>query len=301
MTTQDFLVSVIVASYNNERYIEDMIQSVLKQSYSNWELIITDDASPDNSNNIIEKHLTDSRIKLYKHKENKGAGAAFKTCMENSSGEIIAMLGADDALKHNALEVLLNEYRKNPDAAMIIGGLEKTDNNLILIGEQIIFNGFSEGINSILENGFAYGWDTFRHRKYILTEGFVEEQKRAVDQDLYFKMEEIGKLYFFNDCLYLYRENSFGISQNQNQYVAIKYHINAINNALKRRGLSKRYVRGFNKYLEDLYLGKALFAKNKGFYTRVVFFVFLSFFRNPFSKIDLKLKLLLYPFKFWKK
>ncbi len=294
------LVSIIVASYNNEQYLDDMIQSVINQTYTNWELIITDDASPDNSNKIIEKYLTDKRIKLFKHDENKGAGAAFKTCTDNVKGEIVAMLGADDALKPEALEVLVNEYKKKPDAAMIIGGLEHTDENLCTIDKQTIFGNLPNGVNSILENGYALGWDTFKIDYYKKTEGFTEEQKRAVDQDLYFKMEEVGKIYFIEKCLYLYRENENGISQSNNWLLALKHKINAIEKAIKRRGLRKRNIKVCNKYKHDFYLNSAIVQKKSKKYFEAVINVFKTFYLKPEKDIYLKLNILFKPLKFWK-
>ena len=294
------LVSVIVASYNNASYLDDMIQSVLQQTYSNWELIITDDVSLDNSNKVVEKYLIDERIKFFEHIENKGAGAAFKTCTENTKGEIIVMLGADDALKTNALEFIVKEYQIRPDATMIIGGLEHIDNNFNLIGKQTIFSGLPKGVNSILENGYALGWDTFKKDKYLETKGFVEEQKRAVDQDLYFKMEEVGKIYFISECLYLYRQNNNGISQGQNWLIALKYKIQAIENAIKRRNLKKREVKVYKKYKYELFINLAVNCKKEKKYLKAIQYVLKSNLYKPAKDTYLKLNIIFKPLKYWK-
>ena len=64
--------SVLIANYNNAKYIKKAIESVLKQTYKNWEIVIVDDASTDNSLEVIRPYLKDKRIKLVKHKENQG-------------------------------------------------------------------------------------------------------------------------------------------------------------------------------------------------------------------------------------
>ena len=74
-----------MASYGNDRYIEVAIKSVLFQTYPYWELLIVDDCSTDNSNEIAEKYLNDNRIKLIHHKFNQGYGGALKTAAENAS------------------------------------------------------------------------------------------------------------------------------------------------------------------------------------------------------------------------
>ena len=68
------LFSVLIANYNNARYIEESIESVFNQTYSNWEIIIVDDDSNDNSIKLLEKFKNEDRIKIYKNEENKGCG-----------------------------------------------------------------------------------------------------------------------------------------------------------------------------------------------------------------------------------
>ncbi len=256
------LISVIVASYNNGLFIETMIRSILKQSYLNWELIITDDCSPDNSNVIIEKYLDNPRIKLYKHQQNRGVGAAFRTCTDNAKGTIVAMLGADDALKPNALQTIVEKHLEYPDASMIIGGLELVDSALTPKNQQLVFPGFPAGVESVLENKGATGWDTFKLDKYRQTTGVDVNLKRAVDQDLYYKLEEVGEIIFIDDCLYLYRENPNGVSQGINGLIAYQYNCTAMLNAYKRRKSNKTVknisVSQKNQILSHYYFQEAI-------------------------------------------
>jgi len=91
------LVSVIMPSYNSSEYITESIESVINQSYQNWELLITDDCSNDNTQKIVKEYcITDKRIKLFINKENGGAGVARNNSIENASGRFIAFLDADD-------------------------------------------------------------------------------------------------------------------------------------------------------------------------------------------------------------
>ena len=94
---KDPLVSVIMPAYNAEKYISESIESVLTQSYQNWELLITDDRSNDNTQQIVEEYCArDKRIKYFINKENGGAGVARNNSIENASGRFIAFLDADD-------------------------------------------------------------------------------------------------------------------------------------------------------------------------------------------------------------
>ena len=94
---KDPLVSVIMPAYNAEKYISESIESVLTQSYQNWELLITDDRSKDNTQQIVEEYCArDKRIKLFINKENGGAGVARNNSIEKAEGRFIAFLDADD-------------------------------------------------------------------------------------------------------------------------------------------------------------------------------------------------------------
>ena len=98
------VISVITASYNYENYISDTIKSVLAQTFSDWELIIVDDASSDNSVNIIKSFLDDKRIKLICHDKNKGLSETLKTGLKYAQGEWIAFLESDDILTPDCLK-----------------------------------------------------------------------------------------------------------------------------------------------------------------------------------------------------
>ena len=98
-------VSVITPTYNSAEYMEETIRSVQGQTYTNWEMIIVDDCSTDNTCEIVENIIsTDNRIKLIKQEHNQGAGAARTLAMKKSTGKYIAYLDADDIWMPDKLE-----------------------------------------------------------------------------------------------------------------------------------------------------------------------------------------------------
>ena len=108
------LVSIITPSYNSERYISDTINSIINQSYTNWELLITDDCSSDKSIEIINSYVKiDSRIKLFKLSKNLGAGEARNFSISQSRGRYIAFCDSDDQWKINKLETHLKFMVEN--------------------------------------------------------------------------------------------------------------------------------------------------------------------------------------------
>ncbi len=104
------LISVIIPSYNHEKYIAKAIESVLYQTYENFELIIVDDGSKDNSRNIINSY-SDSRIKFVEQ-ENKGAHNAINHGISLSKGEYITILNSDDEFMENRFEKILPLFDK---------------------------------------------------------------------------------------------------------------------------------------------------------------------------------------------
>ena len=94
---QEALVSVIMPSYNGEKYIADSIDSILAQTYRNWELIITDDCSSDSTQDIIKDYMSrDSRIRGFFFDKNQGSGASRNNCIKEARGRYIAFCDCDD-------------------------------------------------------------------------------------------------------------------------------------------------------------------------------------------------------------
>jgi len=111
--------SILMANYNNAKYIKEAIKSVISQTYPHWELIIVDDVSTDNSIEKIKPYLKDNRIKLILHEKNIGYGGALKTAADNASNMILAVLDADDKLHENALKIMSEVYKNNPKYGFI--------------------------------------------------------------------------------------------------------------------------------------------------------------------------------------
>ena len=99
------MVSVITPAYNSSKYIDAAIESVINQTYSNWEMLIIDDASSDDTCAIVESYIAkDSRIRLFRCETNAGAAKARNIGLENALGRFIAYLDADDIWNKDKLE-----------------------------------------------------------------------------------------------------------------------------------------------------------------------------------------------------
>lgn len=120
MTTNDMpLVSVIMPAYNQAQYIAEAIESVKAQTYSNWELAIVDDGSPDNVAEVVKKYTeSDSRIKFY-HTDNHGLSAARNYAVAHTSGSLIIPLDADDVFHPKYVEECVNRFKSHPETKVV--------------------------------------------------------------------------------------------------------------------------------------------------------------------------------------
>jgi len=110
----DILVSIITPVYNSAKHLETTIKSVLAQTYKNWELILIDDGSNDDSLTLIESYIvTDSRIRLICHPKNLGVAAARNSGTKMADGRFIAFLDSDDSWDDEKLTVQVNFMQKN--------------------------------------------------------------------------------------------------------------------------------------------------------------------------------------------
>ena len=107
------LVSIIMPSYNTEKYIRDSIESVLAQTYSNWELIIVDDCSTDNTEEIVKPFLCDGRIRFFKNAKNSGAAISRNFALREARGKWIAFLDSDDIWVPEKLEKQIKFMKDN--------------------------------------------------------------------------------------------------------------------------------------------------------------------------------------------
>lgn len=127
-------VSVIVTAYNKENQIRKCLESVINQDCNDWELIIVEDGSTDNTKEVIEQFVKPylenitykDRIKLVLHSENNGLNAARNTGLENVSCEFFTFLDGDDYYEPNAISTLLNAYYKT-NADLVMGEFTNGD------------------------------------------------------------------------------------------------------------------------------------------------------------------------------
>ncbi|WCP14234.1 hypothetical protein sphantq_02678 [Sphingobium sp. AntQ-1] len=177
------LVSIIMPAHNREDLIDDAIQSALAQSYKNFELIICDDCSKDDTVAVI-KSFKDPRIVLTRHQEQKGAAAARNSSLKLARGEIIAYLDSDNVWHPRYLEIMLEELANWPGNMSAYAGYFDID-----IGEDTIRIKKAEIKGFHLEDQVVLPFvdlNSFMHRRqlYDVLGGFDERLARRQDYDM---------------------------------------------------------------------------------------------------------------------
>lgn len=209
------LFSVLMASYNNGRYIEEAVKSIKDQTYTNWEIVIVDDFSTDNSKDIYKILEQDSRIKIFYNEENKGCGYTKRKCIEVASGEICGFLDPDDAIDKDSLRLMVEAHVQNPTVALAYSKTYICDEHLNV---SYIYRTTSDVApnNPYFFNfeGNIFHFSSFKKSFYNKTEGIDAFLQKAVDYDLYLKLYEVGNTLFLDTAMYYYRIHKGGISNN---------------------------------------------------------------------------------------
>ncbi len=130
-------VSIVMPNYNGSRYISEAINSVLKQTYTNWELIIVDDCSTDESLSIIKPFLVDTRIRLVTQSINQKIAKTRNKAIELAQGEYIAFLDSDDTWMPNKLERQLGYFKHDKQVAVVYAYYSQMDEHGRDLGKTI--------------------------------------------------------------------------------------------------------------------------------------------------------------------
>lgn len=216
------IVSVIISSYNHEKYISYTIESILKQSFQYFELIIIDDFSQDRTYEIIKKFAKqDSRIIHFRNKENLGPSINLNKAINIVKSNYIALIASDDTMKENRLEVQFNFLEKNQKYSAVFSHVNIIDenNNQINHNAESVFNG-SFGSREEILNHFFYRGNFLNAPSAMLRKQDVLQVKyhknssfQLQDFDLWVKMLLAKKEFFcLEEKLTFYRISNNNLS-----------------------------------------------------------------------------------------
>src|SRR5690606_15679406 len=206
------LFSILIANYNNSKYLTQCMESIVAQTYDNIEVIIVDDRSTDDSIVVIESLKSKYPIiQLHQNDINRGAGFTKKRCIDLSAGELCGFLDPDDALTPEAVALMVEKHSQYENASLVYSTNYECDQylNVKLVNSWIKQQPSNE---PVYKNTYVGHFATFKKALYAKTAGPDSALKRAVDHDLYCLLEEVGELIFVDKPLYYYRQHDGGIS-----------------------------------------------------------------------------------------
>ncbi len=232
-------ISVIIPAYNCGRYVSETVESVLAQTYQDYELIIVDDGSTDNTKDVLAKYVDAYPNKVrYIFQQNAGEGGARNRGIKESMGDYVAFLDSDDIW----LPIKLEKQMALVDSLI--------DKDVVIFGDQYHFdnNGevLAESMFNILKprNGLVY--EHLLYENFITTQTvmvkkslfdkvgyFKEGMKYCADFDMWLRLAKDYKFYYVADVIAGYRIHSTQVSGNIHKMR--EYHLMVVNEALSNR------------------------------------------------------------------
>jgi len=239
---EEDMVSIIMPSYNTASYIKESIQSVLNQTYTNWELIIVDDCSTDETEEVLAT-ITDSRIKYFKNKENSGAAISRNKALREARGQWIAFLDSDDLWLPNKLEKQIN-FMKNNGYKFSYTNYEEIDMASNKTGVRIT------GPKKITKMGmYNYCWPGCLTVMYDANEiGLIqiEDIKKNNDYAMWLKVCQKADCYLLDEVLAQYRKGRVGSVSTHSIRTMISWHYMLYHEAEKMGKLESLFNTGRN-------------------------------------------------------
>ncbi len=219
--------SILVPIYNTEIYLEKCINSILKQTYVDFELILINDGSTDNCGSICDYYKNiDKRIKVI-NKHNSGVSSTKNIGINNSIGEYIVFVDSDDYIEKNFLEVISKEIELQEYDMIFFGFKEETEDNKIISVNSVSKNeynksDFSECITYLIDNNiFGYQCSKVLSSKIIKENNIKFDENISLNEDLLFTFEFLKhakniKVLGFSPYHYVRRKESLSSKKQRN-------------------------------------------------------------------------------------
>jgi len=216
------LVSIVTPAYNSQDYIEKTIQSILNQSYTNWELIIVDDCSTDDTVNMI-KDFSDQRIKLHKLEENSGAAVARNSAIGKATGDYLAFLDSDDLWVKDKLKKQVT-FMQHHDCAFSFTGYELMNDDGELLNKYVPVP-YVMTYEKLLKNTII-GCLTVMLDRSKIGEQYMPNIRAGQDTAFWLQLLRQGfTAYGINEPLSHYRMVADGISGNKFKAIKRMWHV----------------------------------------------------------------------------
>jgi glycosyltransferase involved in cell wall biosynthesis len=228
--------------YNAERYLAAAVESILAQSFRDFEFLIINDGSTDDSQAILERYaVADPRIRLVS-RENRGLVATLNEMIGLAKGDLLARMDADDVALPDRFEIQMAYLREHPEVVCLAGDCQAIDEH-----GWYLFDFKRPSGNAAIQERMLIGDNCIMHPSVILRRsavlavgGYCEDVKWAEDLDLWLKLGEIGEIAVVDHQVLKYRihSDSIGAKYQDTQRISVEL---ACTRAAQRRGIASKY------------------------------------------------------------
>lgn len=237
------LVSVVVPCYNQAQYLPEALQSVIAQTYNNWECIIVNDGSEDRTDLVAQEWQEKDKRFKYLVKENGGLSSARNAGIKNAMGVYILLLDADDKIKNTLIDKALPIFKKDKDIGVVTYWCKR------FIGDTVIdiFKPAGGDIKNFLYKNSAIGTSMLRKKCWEIIGGYDENMKLGYeDWEFYIRLTQKWYVHAIPEVLFYYRQHKISMrTEALNSHDAqIKKYI-----FLKHKTL---YIENYEKTIDNL-------------------------------------------------
>ena len=282
------LVSILINCYNSENYISKAIKSVLNQSYKNWELIIWDDGSNDNTKSIISK-FSDKRIKFFPQISNNGLGKSRIKASEKLSGSLISILDSDDYFHRDKILKQVEIFEKFPNVSLCstwskfysqkgkLIGLFDNDEEIHKLQKKLKF------INLLPHSSLMYKKQTAQKKGW-----YSPDLEYSQDYDLTLKLIKNESLYLIKEHLTFIVDHPNNMTNSKSlKILKLKENLLILENNLKKKNTDEE--KKIINLIKDIYnLKLSVIEMNKNFIKNLKKLISIII-KNPFIFLKLNI------------
>ena len=244
-------VSVLLAVYNCEKFIDQALKSIYDQTYQDFEVVIVDDGSTDKTSEIL-RDMKDSRTFIHTNSENKGLTASLNIGFNFCVGEYIARMDADDISLPQRFEKQVRHLDENPTCAAVGSWCIRIDSNNKIISNWRHPTEFEDIKERLLEeNSIFHGTAMVRRQSLMEIGGYDEKYRYSQDYDLWMRLSETAKIQNLGEFLYLLRSSPESVSSTKKEQQDM-YAERVCQEALQRTGTSKPTMTSITSLSENV-------------------------------------------------
>lgn len=256
------LVSVIIPTFNREFFIKDAIDSVLNQTFQDFEIVVIDDGSTDNTKDIIDGY-NDYRIHYF-YQKNRGLNPARNAGIKNSRGNYIAFLDSDDIWEPDKLEKQVEILNQKPEIGLVYCGSSLIDENKNFIGKRPLITYKGDVFKKLVMYNFLYNGSVVLFRKSCIEKVglFDETITRMTDWEFYLRFSVYFKYWGIDEYLIKYRVHKKTMSNDFELFENSGFKI--LNRVFQMKDIETRHLRLVNMAyaMRYRYIGRRHFENN---------------------------------------